>query len=181
MLFLLLINAFSLDPIRPIHDMLRGEWNVSKIEITKDGYENPDVKNFSFVLKDPIDNITYMTKITPYDLTSNAEFDPIELVLTVNPESENFKLSLNNLISVENNITTSVDLIRRAVGAVNSPYDFSYSFVLLSSYRAELSIFNRTDPTVCIYRFWKKFDVESTSSFGRYASYLLRRALFRLI
>ncbi|OHS99078.1 hypothetical protein TRFO_08654 [Tritrichomonas foetus] len=177
--FIFAINAYGFDQLTPLQDAIEGLWNVSRIEITNDGLENPDVANFSFTLENPENNVTYISKLTKTS-SNDDQVGNISINFSVDFISENFTLFINDFLRIENKFVTSVDFVRRCVGATNNP-NFSYSFVFLSSYRAELTIFNRETGEVTVYRFWKQFHAERMSGFSKYVSYIFRKSLFRMI
>ena len=175
--------------------MLEGNWTMSKIDLTKEGLENPDtITNFSFSLSTPYRNQSYTSEIyctSPSHLCPknflHPQSSPTDLKYSISldlnfqsPDNTTieFNFTLDNNFTINGEFITSINGIVTSTGSFNSPYNFSYSFTFLSSYRAQLSLFDRNTGQVTIFRFWKEFDTHRSWEFGKYASFIARRILF---
>lgn len=195
--FLFFNKALCSLPSKPIHEVIQGNWNLTKIDLTDDGLENPDtIINFTFSLANPENNQTYFSDI--YCLSSTDSLDDRDdespqshtLKLSFNfsstnpdlpPENENFNLTLDDNFTITGELVKSIDGVRRSVGAIQYPLNASYTFTILSSYRAKLTLFDRDSGKVTIFRLMKEYDTGMFSGFGKYASYMMRKMVFRLI
>lgn len=186
LLFWLIFHALCNGTEKPIQDVIEGTWNLTKLDLTNEGLLNPDsLLNYSFKLTSPEDNQTYFADIyglsSPDSHTLKLSFNFNELNSEHSSGKEYFTLIFDDNFTVEGELIKSADSIRRSVGAISRPLNTSYSFIILSSYRAELTLFYRDIQKTSIFRFMKQYDTGIFSGFGKYASYLMRKMLFRMI
>lgn len=186
-------------PSKSIHEVIQGNWSVTKIDLSNDGLENPDTLiNYTFHLANPENNQTYFSDIYCLSLIDSNEdsndessdFQSHTLKLAFNltssesdhsTEIENFNLTIDDNLTIVGELIKSIDGIRRSVGVISYPLNTSYSFTILSSYRAKLTLFYRDSGKVTTFRFMKEYDNSRLSGFGKYASYLMRKMVLRMI
>ena len=167
--FFLLVS--SNDEVKPTQEAILGTWSISKVDVTHDSLENPDVENFTLFVQNIQDEFHFEGN------TSNGEtvsiyFDHRNGTFTL--EFSKSKLSISNIVKITKNG------LRGCHGALLVP-DVSYSFVILSSYRFELTVFNRETNKVTLYRMYKDFESNKLSAFAKFSSYLLRKSIFRAL
>lgn len=203
MLNLLIIMFFGRtlcsEPPKTIHDIIQGNWNITKSELTNDGLEDPDsIVNYTLKLSNPKNNQTYFSDIyclpsknsfhDDIDESSSLQSHSLKLSLCYSSidsdnctNNEPFNFSFDDNFTIEGELIKSIDKVRRSVGVIYYPLNVSYSFTILSSYRAKLTLFDRDSGKVTVFRFMKEYETGFLTGFGKYASYLMRKMIFRMI
>lgn len=179
MLSLLLGLTVANSKIQPLTDVIPGIWNITRVSVTKNGRENPDVMNFSieFFAEELANMFTgSFMRLLP-DKSWHREHE-ISIALGKNETMFDVAIDGSNVLSEE--IDKSIDGIRNVHTALESS-DKTIAFVLLSSYRAELTIFDRSSDEVILYRAMKQYESERLNAFGKILSYFVRKSVFRFI
>ena len=149
-------------------ELIKGIWNCTRVEVTSDGYENPDTFNFSVVFQEDSEGL-YLGSIDNTNEKAVIKYDS-----KTNDISFKFRE-----IFIQNKIVETENNVRNCHGAITNP-NWSYSLVIMSSYRVEFTIFDRDNGKVIIYRMMKKFSSDKVTGFVKFATYLARKMIFKL-
>jgi hypothetical protein len=136
MLFLLAVGGRAL--LRPLPEVISGLWNITEVSVTGAGLPSPDVVDFSVEIR-PATESTFSGTVMP-TLSS----------LTVSlGENESFGFALADRFHVDAQLETSAGGTRYVHGVTGNA---TFSFVILSSWRVELTLIDRATQEVTLYR-----------------------------
>ena len=179
MMWLLLCCGLAHDPLQPLNEIILGMWNITRVEITRNGHENPDVVEYYTKFEYAGKSGSFTGEFTRV-LADKSEQGEHLLWVYVSDNESNFEFRVDDERVVSSTLTKSIDGIMSVHGALASP-DVTFSFVVLSSYRAELTVFNRETGEATTWRAMKEFESQKMSTFAKVCSYLATRSLFRAI
>lgn len=103
-----------------------------------------------------------------------------QVEIELNPETLEFVFNLANQTIVTEKIKVTPDTVRYIDSYIHSN-KIMYSFVILSSYRAELTLFDALNGHTTLYRMMREFDFQMPLGFIQYLQYFAQKILFHLI
>jgi hypothetical protein len=155
--------------LRPLPEIVAGVWNITEVSVTADGLSNPDTRALSVSFTSPT-NDTFSGL-----LLGGSRSLPLSIALG---ENESISVSGSGEKEIQTRFLTSKNGIRYIHGAVD---DFAFSFVILSSWRAELTIVDRKVNSVVLYRCVKEYRPSAIDRFSGGFWNFLQNLVFRVL
>jgi hypothetical protein len=135
---LLLLAALSRALLRPLPEVISGVWNVTEVLVTADGLPSPDTAAFSIDIRATSES-AFSGAVRPTAAALSVALGP----------NESFAFSLGDRFRADGAFETSAGGTRYAHGVAGGA---TFSLVLLSSWRAELTVVDRATRAVTLYR-----------------------------
>jgi hypothetical protein len=138
----------------PLPEVIRGIWNITRVNIISDGLPNPDVENYSVQFEPCTDPQTYSASLVHF-LPDRRQEEQHRLRLAINSTTEAFSLDIDSF-TLSSAFTTSMGGTRHFYGALSDP-DVTFSFVSFTESNAELTLFHRSEDQMVVYRCKKMY------------------------
>jgi hypothetical protein len=172
MLFSLLAVSQIAD--HPVDEVIPGVWTISRVNVTGDGLEVPECGSYRVDLRFFPETDYFYGEI--FDQSDGVMVNTVKI--RTNVAKDQMNVTFEDGLSVEMSLRTPLHRVKTIHGALTTP-NIVYSFVLLSAWRAELTIFDRDLDQLVLYRCSKQAETETMKGVSSFFSYFLRKSLFR--
>lgn len=149
-------------------EVIEGVWNCTRVEVTSDGFENPDTINFSVVFHKDSDGV-YVGRVSGTDSEATIEYDDTSKAIS-------FRFGE---YYIQNTISETENKVRHCHGTTEHP-NWSYTFVIMSSYRCMFTIFDRDSGKITIFRMMRQYETDKMTGFLKFATYFARKVIFKM-
>lgn len=172
----LVASALCVLEMEPLDEIFVGSWNITRVSVTEKGLENPDTLSYELKLVRSGDSNTFIGEMNR--ILSDHSTKGEHLLKIVMKEDRKIEFYIDDVLEIDAPLEQSVDNVLHLHGVLDRR-DVTFSFVILSSYRAELTIFDRQSKAVVVFRCMKDFESTKLTSVWRMLSYFAQKVIFR--
>lgn len=176
MIFLLIQSSVSLEPQESLNTIIGGKWKITEIDVTQTGYENPDQREFNICFVEENNKTQFEGTLTPVRQYDNSYITNVRIIL----KNELIQLYFNDSLFIEAPYEYFSNSLQIGHGFLPDEKTY-YSFVFMSVFRSEITLFNRETGDIKIYRMMHEISHSGESILKKIIKFIMQRLFFSLI
>lgn len=159
-----------------LEEQIPGVWNITQVFISQDGKEKQDEMQYTINMTKVNSKFVFIGDLIDLN-RANGNY---QVQIDYNNNTKEITLNLANKTIVTENIKVTMDNVKY-IHSIIPNTRMTYSFVALSSYRAELTVYNPQNGNTTIFRMFREYDISSgPSGFLQYIQFFMQKVLFHM-
>ena len=172
--------GYSLNTQDSISSILGGKWNISRIEVTNNGYENPDIQKFFVDLESNPEKKVFNGTIFQSPQYNEDTVQNREMKLFLDEESQKIKIYMNDSLIFDDSYDFFSNGLQISQGFLPNSKKY-YSFIIMSVFRCQITVYDRETNQIIIYRMMHELKNSGDSILTKILKFFFQRVLFSFI